>query len=256
MKVKVTMISRTTDPLFTMAFAAKLCYFKGKDAMTLHQELKENVAEQERIVRHCIEHRHLSVLEHCSFTFLIEGVSRNFTHQLVRHRNTSYEQQSLHYIKASEDFDIAMPTECDDNLKGVMNDAKNYAFCTYKDLMDAGMAKEDARHVLPSGIETKIVMTANLRQYMHFIRLRMCKVNCEEIILVANEVRKQLVDILPVMYMYLGPNCWVHGMCIEGSRFCGAPSKLPLALKDGSNVLRILKTSGDLYEQIKFSKQK
>ena len=84
----------------------------------------------------------------------------------------------------------------------------------------------------------------------------MCKVNCEEIIIVANEVRKQLVDILPVMYMYLGPNCWVHGMCIEGKRFCGAPSKLPLALKDGNNVLRILKTSGDLYEQIKFSKQK
>lgn len=241
MEIKVHLISKSENPLLSMAFAAKLCYYKGKDILELYHSLAANKREQERIVKHCIDHRHTSVLEHTMFMFGFEGVGRNFTHQLVRHRNTSYEQQSLHYIEAPSDFDMAKPSNITEGEGRHMDAVKDYAFGVYKDLINNGMFKEDARHVLPSGIETKIVATANLRQWMHFINLRMCMVNCEEIRLAAIQIRQHIIDEIPMMREYLGPNCYVHGVCIEGKRFCGAPLRIPLVLKEGRDIVTVIK---------------
>lgn len=241
MEIKVHLISKSENPLLSMAFAAKLCYYKGKDIDTLYKNLAADKREQERIVKHCIDHRHTSVLEHTMFMFGFEGVGRNFTHQLVRHRNTSYEQQSLHYIEAPSDFDMAKPNDASEDESRRMDAVKDYAFGIYKELIAEGMPKEEARHVLPSGIETKIVATANLRQWMHFINLRMCMVNCEEIRLAAIQIRQHIINEIPMMREYLGPNCYVHGVCIEGKRFCGVPLRVPLVLKEGRDIVTVIK---------------
>ena len=256
MEIKVHLLSKSENPLLSMAVAARLCYFKGKTFDELVSSLAPDTATQERLVKQCIDHRHMSVLEHTMFMFGIEGVGRNFTHQLVRHRNTSYEQQSLHYLTA-EDCNIAEPTFIEVDQKNLMEDCAANCFETYQKLLDMGLPKEEARHILPSGIETKIVATANLRQWMHFIRLRMCNVNCEEIRLVANKIRQKIIEIIPMMYPYLGPNCYTCSACVEGKRFCCKPMKLPIIVRDGSNVLAILKNYQEVAEyEYKISKQK
>ena len=244
-KPKVTLISASKDPLFSMALAAKLCYFKGNNISELIESLKDNREEQEKVLKHCIEHRHLSVLEHSFFMFAIEGVGRNFTHQLVRHRNTSYEQQSLHFIKAKS-CNIAAPSNINAGDADIMETVADHCFDAYNILIEHGMAKEDARHILPSGIETKIVASANLRQWQHFIKLRECKINCEEIQVVATQIRLHIQNIIPFMADYLGPNCKLHGICIEGKKFCGAPRNLPLVLKEGANKLSIINNKQEL----------
>ena len=244
-KPKVSLISVSKDPLFSMAFAAKLCYFKGDNIEELQRSLENNIEEQERILKHCIEHRHLSVLEHSFFMFAIEGVGRNFTHQLVRHRNTSFEQQSLHFTTAKT-CNVAAPIGINDTNKNIMLDTANTCFEAYNYLIDSGMAKEDARPILPSGIETKIVASANLRQWQHFIRLRECRVNCEEIQIVATQIRTHIQKVLPFMSEYLGPNCKLHGICIEGKKFCGTPMSLPLVLKEGAKKLSIISNIEEL----------
>ena len=254
MQPKVTLLSQSTNPLLSMATAARLCYYKGESFEDLVNLLKDDIPTQERLIKNCIHHRHMSVLEHSMFMFGIEGVSRNFTHQLVRHRNTSYEQQSLHYLTA-EDCQVAEPTFITLTQKQMVEDCAAHSFEVYTKLLESGMPKEEARHILPSGIETKIVATANLRQWMHFIRLRMCNVNCEEIRLVANQIRIKIIEILPIMYDYLGPNCYTCSSCIEGTRFCCKPMKLPLVVREGPVVLATLHNTEEVkkYEE---SKQK
>ena len=85
--MNVEIISYTQDPLNTIAKAASVCYRSEPNL---------------NIVKQCIKSKHLSVLEHCSFTFMISGVDRNLTHQLVRHRIASYSQESQRYCSYGE----------------------------------------------------------------------------------------------------------------------------------------------------------
>ena len=95
-----------------------------------------------------------------------------------------------------------------------------YTFDAYTELIKAGVPKEDARHALPSGIMTKIVATANIREWLHFVQIRECGVNCDEIQAVAVEIRRALVPLLPVLIPYLGPTCFTEGNCNE-KKCCG-----------------------------------
>lgn len=254
MQPKVTLLSHSTNPLLSMATAARLCYYKGKSFKDLVNLLKDDVPTQERLIKNCIHHDHTSVLEHTMFMFGIEGVGRNFTHQLVRHRNTSYEQQSLHYLTA-DDCQVAEPTFITLGQKQMVEDCAAHSFEVYTKLLESGMPKEEARHILPSGIETKIVGTANLRQWMHFLRLRLCNVNCEEIRLVANQIKAEIIKQLPMMEQFLGPNCFTCSNCIEGHRFCGKPMRLPVIVREGPTIIAVLQNADEVkaYEQ---SKQK
>ena len=221
------------DPLRAMALPARLCYTKG---MTIEQcDLNLSDEQCEALVKKVLDSKHLSVLEHTVFQFGVEGVSRNFSHQMVRHRNTSYEQQSLHYTLANETMGVAAPaslTELQKSRRSVLNEL---AFRIYKDEVDEGVPREEARHILPSGIETKLVMTANLRQWLHFVTIRACVVNCQEILVVAHKVKKLLEAELPMLKPYLGPTCWTEGTCHEGKKFCDAPWK-PTCVVSGMGV--------------------
>lgn len=223
MNPTVRLLSFTPHPVRNMALAARLCYVQG---MTIEQVDKGLTDEAcEKLLGKVLASRHMSVLEHAVFTFGVEGVSRNFSHQMVRHRNTSYEQQSLHYTLAGDDMEIAQPAGLSDAHRKAWEAIKIETFQTYKELVSEGVPREEARHLLPSGIETKMVMTANLRQWLHFVQIRACVVNCQEIIVVAHKVKKLIEAEIPMMRPHLGPTCWTDGTCNEGKKFCEAPWK-------------------------------
>ena len=232
MRPLVTLLDHTAKPERIIAMAARLCYTKGMTIADLDQKLTDKKCRD--MVLKIVENRHHSCLEHANFTFGIEDVSRNFTHQLVRHRNTSYEQQSLHYLKADIDFKVVQPNL--DQLQQLRwNQTKKATFEVYTEMLKEGIPREDARHILPGGIETKIISTANLRQWMHFIKVRSCAVNCSEIQVVAMHIRTEILRLLPFLKAHIGPTCKTDGVCYEGKKFyaiCDAhPWESPVRVK-------------------------
>ena len=199
-----------------MVFAARLCY--GQE----HKATSE--AEDLALLRKILDAGHWSILEHATAAFYFSNVSRNFTHQLVRHRHMSFAQQSFHYTVATDkDAPVSpdLPSGCAEEL--IRHAFKN-SFQAYAELLRIGVSKEEARHVLPSGISTRIVATANLREWVQFVQTRLCSVNCFEIKEVAGQVMMQLRSALPYLRPVLGPKC-LTGPCPEGKRSCGRPWK-------------------------------
>lgn len=223
--------------LDTLAFAAKICY--GREEETLDD--KEKAALLTRV----LNTKHFSILEHASASFYITGVSRNFTHQLVRHRHMSFAQQSLHYTVA-KDKSIASPKHLNPEQQKLWDTACNITWMTYTGLVSSGIPKEDARHILPSGIATRIVATANLREWVQFINIRACYVNCDEVRIVARQIRDIFAEKLPFMSKYLGPTCFTEHVCNEGIKCCGKPHSLPCTVKFSSGNEYILSTFEDI----------
>ena len=127
------------------------------------------------LVRKLVSMGHFSTLEHVTFTFAIEGVSRVLTHQLVRHRIASYSQQSQRYVK-EHNFETIMPPtiaarpEAKAEFEALMQKLQD----TYNKFTEMGIPAEDARYVLPNAAETKIVCTFNARSLLNFFSLRCC----------------------------------------------------------------------------------
>lgn len=223
MNPSVRLLNHTPNPVRSMALAARLCYTKGMTIEQVDQGLTDEKCME--LFQKVLASRHMSVLEHSYFMFGVEGVSRNFSHQMVRHRNTSYEQQSLHYTMADESMEVAAPAGMTPKQVARRAALKSVAFQVYKDEVAEGVPREEARHNLPSGLETKLVMSANLRQWLHFVTIRSCVVNCQEILVVAHKVKKLLQGVIPELKPHLGPTCWTDGTCHEGKKFCEAPWK-------------------------------
>lgn len=224
MTPEVMLLAHTPDPTRVMALAARLCYTQGISINGLNEKLTDEACE--KLVLKILSNKHSGVLEHPVFTFGVEGVSRDFSHQMVRHRNTSYDQQSLHYTLAPDGFDMAVPPGMTIVEREAWDKARNSAWTVYKALVARGVPREEARHILPSGIETKLLMTANLRQWMRFVELRACPVNCQEILVVAMKVKNYLVELMPYLKGHVGPPC-IAGNCFEGKRYCGSPWVVP-----------------------------
>jgi thymidylate synthase (FAD) len=214
MKPKVELKSDLSKALESMIFAAKLCYGKENEAMSDEQ--------QDNLIHKILAAKHFSILEHANACFYITDVSRNFTHQFVRHRHMSFAQQSFHYTVAT-DQSIPEYSSITGIQRTLMEKAYTSAFKCYNDLRELGMPKEEARHVLPSGIATKIVATASIREWVQFINVRTCRVNCVEIREVAQQVRMILKVHLPFLDMHMGPECYRTQTCSEGTKSCGHP---------------------------------
>ena len=103
--IQVTLLEHTPEPERVVAMSARLCYSPSGAAELSEKMTPETV---EKMVKMLVEMGHASTLEHVSFTFGIEGVSRTLTHQLVRHRIASYSQQSQRYV-AAHDFAYITP---------------------------------------------------------------------------------------------------------------------------------------------------
>jgi thymidylate synthase (FAD) len=203
---------------FVAAFAAKLCY-----SATGIGELENSVkqSEQSSLLKMIAEVGHYSVFEHLSFTFGIEGISRACSHQLVRHRLASYSQKSQRYAKHTG-FEFIKPPSIAANFEAekIFSESIEQLADLYDGLIRLGIPAEDARYVLPNAFETKIIVTMNARELLHFFNLRCCERAQWEIRRVAYEMFDLAYPIAPSVFSAAGPPC-VTGVCKEGKLTCG-----------------------------------
>ena len=217
--IKVKLLEHTPHPERVVAMAARLCYSAAGA-----EELAEKMTDEqvEKLVDKIIQMGHASTMEHVSFTFGIEGVSRVLTHQLVRHRLASYSQQSQRYV-AEHDFEYILPPsiaerpEASERFKALMENIQQ----TYNDLVEAGVPKEDARYVLANATETKIVVTMNARSLMHFFNLRCCNRAQWEIRELAYKMLAEAKAVAPLLFKNPGATGVATGHCPEGAMTCG-----------------------------------
>ncbi len=245
--MKVELISCTPNADKLIAAAAKLCYAKS-DIDTLMEKLTPDKVEG--FLGMLTELGHESPVEHASFTFGIEGVSRALLAQITRHRIASFSVQSQRYVDKSG-FDYITPPEIADVpeameefRKAMEEDARHYAnikaVLTEKrmqKLIADGMsedaarktaeksANEDARFVLPNACDTRMIMTMNVRSLWNFFRLRCCNRAQWEIRELATEMLRLCRQAAPLLFANAGPSC-LNGKCAEGSFSCGKISEV------------------------------
>ena len=169
-------------------------------------------------IRRVTGYGHMSVIEHASFTFSIEEVSRALTHQLVRHRIASYTQQSQRYVTYDTLKNYVTPPTIVQNseAKKIFDETLESISVTYKKLLELGIPKEDARYILPNAAKTNIVVTMNARELRHFFNLRCCARSQWELREVATEMLRQVKNVAPSLFENAGPTCVELGYCPEG----------------------------------------
>jgi len=229
--LKVTLLSHTPGPQEAVAMGAKLCYSSADI-----EELQEGVAgrDQAFFLEKLLGSSHLSPIEHASFTFGIEGVSRSLLAQITRHRLASFSVKSQRYVSATSAeeenrvFDYIIPPRIEalgpqyvEKFAGQMKQIQEWYDFWYDRLAAAGeTAAEDARFVLPNAAETKLLVTMNARELRHFFSLRCCNRAQWEIRALAITMLKLVKAIAPVLFKDAGPAC-LRGSCSEGKMSCG-----------------------------------
>ena len=215
----VKLVRHTPEPERTVAMSARLCYSPIGAA-----QLEEKISDEQaaNLVRKLVSMGHLSTLEHVTFTFAIEGVSRVLTHQLVRHRIASYSQQSQRYVK-EHDFETIVPASIASKpeAKAKFDKLMTEIQAMYDEFIALDIPAEDARYILPNATETKIVCTFNARSLLNFFSLRCCTRAQWEIRALANEMLRQCQEVAPVIFENAGPTCVSEGVCHEGTMSCG-----------------------------------
>lgn len=226
-RLKVILLRHTPSPEETVAMAAKLCYSPANISL-----LKEKIEkkDQKAFVEKLVKMGHMTPIEHPSFTFAIEGISRACSHQLVRHRLASYSQQSQRYVSEEAGFDYIIPPTIKENkeLKRMfvtfMKEAQKAYNLMVKKLNDRGItgeaANQDARFLLPNAAETKIMVSMNARELLHFFRQRCCNRAQWEIRSMAERMLQLVKKTAPTIFHKAGPGC-LHAPCPEGDYTCG-----------------------------------
>ncbi|BDE95892.1 FAD-dependent thymidylate synthase [Raoultibacter timonensis] len=219
--MQVELLYHTPDPERAIATAARLCY-----APVGASELMETMPEDrvKSVLSTIMKSGHFSTLEHASYTFAVDGVSRALTHQLVRHRIASFNQQSQRYVKYTEGLSVIKPESvaADAATERVFDEAIAASLEAYAKLLEAGVPAEDARYLLPNAAETKIVITMNVRELLHFFGLRCCNRAQWEIRAMADEMLALAKPTAPYIFMDAGAPC-IRGACPEGKMTCGNP---------------------------------
>ena len=219
--MQVELLYHTPDPERAVATAARLCY-----APVGASELMESLSEEgiRKVLSVILAGGHLSTLEHASYTFAIDGVSRALTHQLVRHRLASFNQQSQRYVKFADGLETIKPASIAENEEAnrLFDEMIEKTVEAYQAFLDAGIPAEDARYILPNAAETKIVVTMNIRELLHFFSLRCCNRAQWEIRDLAWRMLELVRPTAPYIFADAGPGC-VRGACPEGKMTCGNP---------------------------------
>ena len=239
---RVYLLGHTPYPEHCVASAAKLCYSASNI-----KDLRENLTDEKaaQFVEMLSEIGHESPIEHASFTFGIEGVSRALLAQITRHRMASFSVKSQRYVREGS-FEYVTPPEIEaipeakaiydeimaedqrryDALAEVLKEKHIKTFMAEgKDEKTATRlaekkAIEDARFVLPNACETQLVMTMNARSLMNFFRHRCCNRAQWEIKDVADQMLALVLEVAPNLFKNAGPAC-VSGPCPEGKMTCG-----------------------------------
>lgn len=226
-KLQVILLRHTPNPDEIIAQAARLCYSPASV-----EELRKQMKSQDHtnFIEKLIDMGHLSPVEHISFTFGIEGISRACSHQIVRHRLASYSQQSQRYVgqhaRKTGGFHFIIPPSIEKTEKKQwFIDKMQTIQKWYDELVDilekSGESSfEDARFLLPNATETKIIITMNARELLHFFRVRCCNRAQWEIRNMAIEMLRLAKQVSPNIFKDAGPGC-VHDKCPEGKMTCG-----------------------------------
>ena len=244
---KVILLAHTPNPEHTVASAAKLCYSSSSITGLMDNLTDEKAAS---FVEMLSEIGHESPIEHASFTFGIEGVSRALLAQITRHRMASFSVKSQRYVREGC-FEYITPPEIDDNDEAkaiyeelMQKDQEAYDkistllkekhiktfLAEGKDEKTAARlaekkAIEDARFVLPNACETKLIMTFNARSLLNFFQLRCCNRAQWEIQDIANQMLALVIKVAPNLFKNAGPSC-VNGHCPEGKMTCGKMAEI------------------------------
>ena len=221
----VELIAHTPLPEQVCALGAKLCYAKA-DVAALREKI--SAQDQSAFLEKIMESGHLSVLEHATFTFAVEGVSRVLLAQLTRHRIASFSVQSQRYVSLAETFSYIIPpaikalgAEAVARYQAQMDQMQAWYVEWQQELGAKGeKSNEDARFVLPNACETRLIVTMNVRELMHFFELRCCMRAQWEIRGLAEEMLRLCKQAAPVLFANAGPGC-VRGKCPEGDKSCG-----------------------------------
>lgn len=245
--MNVKLIAHTVMPEKVVASAAKLCY-SDTGAMNLMDGLTDEKAES--FVEMLSSIGHESPIEHASFTFAIEGVSRSLLAQITRHRLASFSVQSQRYVKLTN-FEYITPPEISADETALRLFESTMQTCVesyrklteileerhYQDFLNQGFSEkqarqkaekkaiEDARFVLPNAGETKMVVTMNARELLHFFKLRCCQRAQWEIRNLAKAMLKEVYPVSPALFAKAGPSC-CSGNCPEGKMSCGNISEV------------------------------
>ncbi|WP_286846316.1 MULTISPECIES: FAD-dependent thymidylate synthase [Aminobacterium] len=220
MACQVILLGHTPDPDRIVAAAARLCYSAVPASSIMEEQNSDSVVS---LITHLRKSGHLSPLEHASFTFSLDGISRVTSHQLVRHRIASYSQRSQRYVSMVEPNVVLPPTvAADKEATDLFVHQVESAHNTYLALLKRGVPKEDARYILPHGWTTSLVMTMNARELLHFFSLRLCRRAQWEIQELARKMLIEVRQVSPVIFALAGPSCVVNGVCGE-ARPCGKP---------------------------------
>lgn len=239
-ELKVKLLTHTPNPDLVVATAAKLCYSPvGVD------EIQEKLTPEQidKFVNMLASIGHESPLEHVSFTFALEGLTRTTSHQIVRHRIASFSQQSQRYVNMNERFRYVVPPivkvmgeqfeeEWDKDMEVYHNtyvkwQNKIQSFVEETNYPTYGMssekvANENARDALPGCSETKMIFTMNGRSLLNFLKHRECNRAQQPIVMIAKSMREQLIEVAPALFKLSGAACR-NGKCPEGKMTCGVP---------------------------------
>ncbi len=212
------LLSHTPQPERTVALAARLCY-SARGVADLDAGFGE--AEVASLLDKLLGMGHFSALEHAQFVFGVEGISRACSHQLVRHRMASYSQQSQRYVALHEVHAVVPPAVAGDPQKAArFREKLEDIWAFYRELVDDGVAPEDARYILPNACETKLVVSMNARELRLFFRLRLCRRAQWEIRDLARAMLRAATPAAPLLFRDAGPGC-LAGACPESAYSCG-----------------------------------
>ena len=238
-ELKVRLLTHTPDPQKIMAAAAKLCYARA-DIDSVMDGLTPGKTDDFIDMLSSLGHE--SPMEHMTFTFGIENVSRALLAQITRHRMASFSVQSQRYVKET-DFEFIVPpaiaedkAASDKYLQTMADIAKSYNELAdilktryISEGMDARAAEkkaiEDARFVLPNACTTKMIVTMNARSLLNFFKLRCCSRAQWEIRELATRMLMLVKEVAPCVFKNAGPAC-VRGACSEGSMTCGKAKEM------------------------------
>ena len=253
---KVFLLAHTPNPEYTVAAAAKLCYSSSNIAGLTDNLTDEKAAS---FVEMLSEIGHESPIEHASFTFGIEGVSRSLLAQITRHRMASFSVKSQRYVREGS-FEYVTPPEiaADPEALAIYDEImaedqrkydrlteilKNKHIKTFlaegkdektAERMAEKKAIEDARFVLPNSCETQMVMTMNARSLHNFFKHRCCARAQWEIQDVSNQMLELVCNVAPNLCKNAGPSC-LNGPCPEGKMSCGRAKEMKEYYKELKN---------------------
>lgn len=220
--MNVNLIAHTPNPDFVAGRAAAICVGGNlHDVETCAKALKGAMASG-----------HVSVAEHASFTFLIEGISRVTLAQLTRHRLASFSVESQRYVENSGQSvvvpeDIATDPELAAKYEALVGKAAMF----YEDCIRRGIRSEDARFGFLQGGTTRLIVTMNARELLHFLELRTCNRAQWEIRRLADEMLVECRAAAPLLFDRVGCACMQGKPCPEGKKCCGHPRTLEEVLE-------------------------